>query len=111
MDSSDDKLFQIYQRIRSIAGLQAAHMLHAEQREEEEVCQFLRDFSFGEENWINSRLRFITHPFRAPFIYSYWRGNEAVHEVFKLVPSSERSRFYQFLYKNMLSADTVKQFG
>jgi hypothetical protein len=86
-------------------------MIHAEHKTLEEARAFLREFAFGQESWIASRLRFITHSLRAPFIYSYWRGNEAVHEAYRRVPKEERTQFYQFLYANMLSADTVKQYG
>ncbi len=65
---------------------------------------------FGEENWIKSRLHFFKHSLRAPFIYSYWRGNEAVHQVYTDLPENIKAAFYNFLYKNMLSADAVKEF-
>lgn len=107
----DDEIYEVYQQIRSISGLNAAHMIHAEHKTLEEARAFLREFAFGQESWIASRLRFITHSLRAPFIYSYWRGNEAVHEAYRRVPKEERTQFYQFLYANMLSADTVKQYG
>jgi hypothetical protein len=106
----DDEIYQVLQEIKSISGLNAAHMIHSEQKSDEEVASFLREFGFGEENWIQSRLRFFKHSLRAPFIYSYWRGNEAVHEVYKKLPELLKPSFYEFLYKNMLSADTVKQF-
>jgi hypothetical protein len=107
-NTDDDRIYEIYQNIRSIAGMNAAHKIHTEQKSNEEVRDFLKSFAFGDSNWIDSRLRFITHTLRAPFIYSYWRGNEAVKEVFTRIPPNQRERFYQFLYKNMLSADTVK---
>ncbi|MBP2243120.1 hypothetical protein J2Z40_003708 [Cytobacillus eiseniae] len=110
VNTIDDEIYQVYQEIKSISGLNAAHMLHAEQASDEKVASFLRDFAFGEENWIESRLRFFKHSLRSPFIYSYWRGNEAVQEVYKRIPENSKPSFYEFLYKNMLSADTVKQF-
>ncbi len=109
-DTADDQIFAIYQKIRSISGMNAAHMIHSEQKPLEDVSAFLERFAFGEENWIASRLRFFQHFLRAPFIYSYWRGNEAVRAVYQRVPEADRKRFYQFLYTNMLSSDTVKQF-
>ncbi len=109
-DSLDDEIYKVYQEIKSISGMNAAHMIHAEGKSDEEVSAFLRDFAFGEENWIQSRLRFFKHTLRAPFIYSYWRGNEAVKEIYNRLPEDRKYPFYEFLYKNMLSADTVKQF-
>ncbi|KGX91867.1 hypothetical protein [Pontibacillus marinus] len=110
VDSIDDEIYFIYQRIRSISGLNAAHMLHAEKKSEEEVREFLKTFAFGNDNWIDSRLRFFNHPLRAPFIYGYWRGNEAVNQVFNRVSSDRKQAFYNYLYQNMHSADTIKQF-
>lgn len=106
----DDEIYQVYQEIKSISGLNAAHMIHAEQKSDEEVSSFLKEFAFGDDNWIQSRLRFFKHSLRAPFIYSYWRGNEAVQEVYRKLTTSSKPSFYEFLYRNMLSADTVKQF-
>ncbi|NOU99463.1 hypothetical protein [Paenibacillus planticolens] len=108
--TKDDLCYKIYQQIRSIAGLNAAHMIHCENKPLEDVRDFLKQFAFGDDDWIATRLRFITHTLRAPFIYSYWRGQEAVADIYNRVSPTERSRFYQFLYTNMLSADTVKQF-
>lgn len=110
VETIDDEIYQVLQEIKSISGLNAAHMIHAEQKSDAEVASFLREFAFGEESWIQSRLRFFKHGLRAPFIYSYWRGNEAVQEVYRKLPETNKQAFYQFLYKNMLSADTVKQF-
>ncbi|GIO07690.1 hypothetical protein J31TS6_37180 [Brevibacillus reuszeri] len=107
----DDHIYEIYQQIRSISGMNAAHMIHAEGKTPEEAGHYLKEFAFGEDNWIASRLRFVTHSLRAPFIYSYWRGNEAVYEAYSRLAPSEHNQFYQFLYKSMLSADTVKQYG
>lgn len=108
--SIDDEIYQVYQDIKSISGLNAAHMIHAEQKSDQEVAGFLKEFAFADDSYIESRLRFFKHSLRSPFIYSYWRGNEAVHEVYSKLSADEKPLFYQFLYKNMLSADTVKQF-
>ncbi|MEH7502698.1 hypothetical protein V7152_11880 [Neobacillus drentensis] len=110
VETIDDEIYQVYQEIKSISGINAAHMIHAEQKSDEEMSAFLKEFAFGDDNWIQSRLRFFKHSLRAPFIYSYWRGNEAVHEVYRKLTESSKPSFYEFLYKNMLSADTVKQF-
>jgi hypothetical protein len=111
MNTLDDEIYKVIQSIQSISGLVAAHMIHVERKGKEEVVEYFKSFVFAEDNWIESRLRFITHPFRAPFIYSYWRGNEAVFNVFNKVSKSSRSHFLRFLYDHMHSADTVKQFA
>lgn len=109
-NSPDDEIYALYQQIRSISGMNAAHMLHAEDKTDSEVEDFLEEFAFGHPNWIASRLRFFKHHLRAPFIYSYFRGYESVKEAFVKVAKEDRDVFYHFLYKNMLSADTVRQF-
>jgi hypothetical protein len=110
VNTTDDDIYLVYQDIKSISGLNAAHMIHAENKSDEEVAVFLKEFAFAEDSYIESRLRFFKHSLRTPFIYTYWRGNEAVHEVYRNLSSEQKPLFYEFLYKNMLSADTVKQF-
>ncbi|MDC3413793.1 hypothetical protein NC797_15760 [Aquibacillus sp. 3ASR75-11] len=111
VDSIDDEIYFVFQRIRSISGLNAAHMLHSEQKSEEEVRTFLKEFAFGDDNWIDSRLRFFNHSLRAPFIYAYWRGNQAVNEVYTRISPERKQDFFKYLYHNMHSADTIKQFS
>jgi hypothetical protein len=109
-ESLDDEIYELLQNIRSICGLNAAHMVHVEQKNRAEVEKFMASFAFREGKWVESRWRFITHPFRAPFIYGYWRGNEAVHNLFSQLDEEEKLPFVRYLFDHMHSVDTLKQF-
>ncbi|MDQ0189047.1 hypothetical protein JI721_10535 [Alicyclobacillus cycloheptanicus] len=110
VEGPDDRAYETYQLLKSICGSKAAHMIHEEGTSDQRVVEFLKIKAFADDVYAASRLRFFKHRLRAPFIYAYWRGYEAVFETFRRVPQGERQRFYDFLYRGMLSADTVRQF-
>ena len=110
-DSIHDRICLILNQLQAIAALNAAHMLHAEHRSKEEAAAYLREVGFGSEAWVKSRLRFITFFFRAPHIYSYWRGWEATMAAWQQVKPEQRSAFLSYLYTNMHSIDTLLQFS
>lgn len=110
IDTEDDKINDLFQKISSITAMNSAHMINGEKRDRPEVIKYMKQFTFAEDEWVESRLRFIAHPFRSPFIYSYWRGNEAVGNVWSLVPETSRKDFIKYLYYNMQSIDSLKYF-
>lgn len=57
MEILDDEISDVIQKMKSAAGITAAHILHEEGKSDEEVKNFL----FADENWINSRMRLIKH--------------------------------------------------
>jgi len=67
------------------------------------VAEYLRQEAFGQEGWIASRLRFLTSFLRGPFIYAYWRGDEAVGAALR----SAGRRLGSSLYREMHSAHTL----
>jgi len=107
----DDQINQLIQAAKSTASYGAAHMLHEEKKGVEAVKQYLRDYAFMNEAAVNSRVRFISHPFRKTFMYAYWRGNEAVYRAYKNVSKEQFPQFISYLYGNMHSANTVNQFN
>lgn len=110
-ESVDDRICYASQALRAISGLNAAHLLHAENKSVDEVTAYLLEHGFGSESWAKARIRFISFPFRRPFIYSYWRGWEGVSNVWQRVPAESRPAFLSYLYRNMHSIDTVGQFA
>lgn len=108
--SEDDKIHHQFQLLRSIAGANAVHMIHEQDVADDRVGAYLEWACFADEPYIQSRLRFFKHNLRAPFIFSYWRGYEAVRDAYSRVAKDDRARFFAFLYQSMLSADTVRQF-
>lgn len=108
--SINDEISDLIQRIKSVSGMNASYELNELNKTHHEVKTFLKEFAFGQEEWINSRMRFISHPLRGPFIYSYYRGYEGVRNVYSKISNGERSEFFNFLYKNMLTIDELKTF-
>lgn len=81
IEDDDDEIYQELRRIRSAAQTSAAWMLMVEGVPAEKVADYLRETAMGQEAWIDGRLRMAAHPFRGPFISSYWAGNESVRRV------------------------------
>lgn len=106
----DDEISDTIQCIKSVAGMNASYMLNELKRPEKEVRSFLQSFAFGEDEWVDSRMRFISHPLRAPFIYSYYRGYEGVKNAFQTVSDERKKDFYYYLYQNMLTTTELKLF-
>lgn len=106
----NDEISDLLQQIKSIAGMNSSYLLNELGRTPNEVEKFLKDFAFGQEEWIDSRMRFISHPLRGPFIYSYYRGYEGVHEIYKDLPKDRHANFFRFIYENMLSIEELKTY-
>ena len=94
-----------------MAALNAGHQLHAQGVSRAAVAGYLRQAAFGSESWVQSRLRYIAFPLRAPFIYSYWRGWEAIGGFWAKLDAAQRRRFIPYLYNNMHTVDTALQFS
>lgn len=110
-EDEDDRIYQRYQIIRTAAGAQIAHMIHQQGRSQDDAAAYLRRTCFADEHYIAARLRFVRYPLRAPFIYAYWRGYQAVRDVYMRTTPGNRKAFFAFLYGTMLSADTVRLFA
>ncbi|WP_342513585.1 hypothetical protein MKY34_01975 [Sporosarcina sp. FSL K6-1522] len=109
-ESINDEISTIIQIIKSISGINSSYQLNELKKSPDEISQFLKEFAFGQEEWIESRLRFMSHPLRGPFIYSYFRGYEGVREVYKRLSANEKPEFFDYLYKNMLTLNELKKF-
>ena len=109
-ESINDEISNIIQIIKSISGINSSYQLNELKKSPDEIAQFLKEFAFGQEEWIESRLRFMSHPLRGPFIYSYFRGYEGVRDVYQGLSVSEKPEFFDYLYKNMLTLNELKKF-
>jgi len=61
MEIQDYEISDVIQKMKSAAGITAAHMLHEEGKSDEEVKKIFKNILFADENWINLRMRFIKH--------------------------------------------------
>lgn len=110
VEDEDDEIHAELRRVRSAAQTSAAWMLMAEGVPREEVADYLRNVAMGQEAWVQGRLRMAAHPFRGPFISSYFAGNEAVRRVRERVTAAERPAFIAALYDRAQSPASLAMF-
>ena len=111
IESEDDAIFMALRRLRSAAATSAAWYQMGENWTLERVRQFLQNTAFPQTAWLEGRLRFAAHPFRGPFIASYWFGDEAVREVRERTNPSNRKAFIEYLYTKMHTPSSLGMFA
>lgn len=107
IEDASDQLAMTLNRLRAAARVNAARMIHHDQRPLDQVKTYLQETCFVSSTWAESRLAFLTHPLRAPFIYAYWCGDVAVERVWQRVRAAERKQFFDYLYNNMHTPTTL----
>ena len=110
MEDEDDLIHNALRRLRSASQASAAWRLMEGDWDEARTRQYLRDEAFGQPAWVEGRLRFAKHPFRGPFIASYWFGDEAVREVRERAGEAGRDTFVRFLYEHMNTPESLRMF-
>ncbi len=105
----DDTLHLTLRRLRSAGQTSAAWHLMEGGWSEAQTRAYLTDELFGQPAWVEGRLRFAQHPFRGPFIASYWFGDEAVREV-RERSANQREAFIEFLYGQMNTPESLRMF-
>lgn len=110
VDGPEDELGVALQRLRSAMRCNAAWMMHAEGMSLDEIVPIMADKALQDPVTARSRLAFLSHNLRAPFVYAYYGGDMAVHEVWKTVEPNERKEFWSFLYDNMHTPTTLKKY-
>jgi len=110
VETPADELGVAIQRLRSALRCNAAWLHHAEGKSIEEIAPGIAEAGYQEVGTVTSRLAFLRHGLRAPFVYAYWCGDVAVHEVWKTVPRERRAEFWQYLYGNMHTPATLAKY-
>ncbi len=105
-----DRLGLALNRLRSAARVNAALMIHRDGVSLADAGAYLMATCFTTPAWVESRLAFLTHPLRAPFIFAYWCGDVAVERVWRRVAPAERRRFFEYLYYNMHTPATLDRY-
>ncbi len=107
IEDAHDALAMTLNRLRAAARVNAARMIHHEKKSLDEVKTYLQETCFVPATWAESRIKFLTHGLRAPFIYAYWYGDIAVEKVWQRVQPNERKKFFDYLYYNMHTPTTL----
>lgn len=110
IDGPEDELGVALQRLRGALRCNAAWMMHAEGMSLDQIVPIIAEGGFQDPVTARSRLAFLGHNLRAPFVYAYWCGDMAVHEVWNTVPVERREEFWAYLYGNMHTPTTLKTY-
>ncbi|MDE1995473.1 MAG: hypothetical protein KGI75_23435 [Rhizobiaceae bacterium] len=110
VEDDDDLIHLELRRVRSAAQTSAAWMLMVEGVHAETVADYLRTTAMGQEAWVQGRLRMAAHPFRGPFIASYWAGNESVRRVRERVTQEQWPSFLTTLFGRANSPASLEMF-
>ncbi len=110
MDGADDEIGMLLNGLRSALGCNASWRLHRLKQPVAQVGEFLKTEGMGNAGWVAARLRMLTYPLRAPFIYAYWYGDHAVEQVWRRVPASRRADFFPYLYARLHSPRSLELF-
>ncbi len=111
VDDADDALHLALRRLRSAGQTSAAWHLMEGGWSEAETRNYLEAVVFGQPAWVEGRIRFARHPFRGPFIASYWFGDEAVREVRERSQrQGQKDAFIAFLYGQMNTPESLRMF-
>lgn len=110
INTPEDVVGMTLERLRAALRCNAAWMLHAEGRTPEEVAPIIAEAGYQDVATATGRIAFLRHGLRAPFVYGYWCGDVSTHAVWETVPRERRKEFWAYLYGNMHTPTTLKQF-
>lgn len=110
IEDANDALAITLNRLRAAARVNAARMIHHENKSLDKVKTYLIETCFVPATWAESRIKFLTHSLRAPFIYAYWYGDIAVEKVWQRVQPNQRRKFFEYLYYNMHTPTTLDRY-
>jgi hypothetical protein len=109
VEGPEDELGAALQRLRGALRCNAAWMMHGEGKSMDEIVPVIAAGGFQDEATVHSRLAFLGHDLRAPFVYAYWCGDMAVNAVWETVPAERRGAFWHYLYANMHTPATLRR--
>lgn len=110
INTPEDIVGMTLERLRAALRCNAAWMLHAEGRSPEEVAPIIAEAGYQDVATATSRIAFLRHGLRAPFVYGYWCGDTSTHAVWETVPKERRKEFWHYLYGNMHTPSTLRDF-
>ncbi|KKB10247.1 hypothetical protein [Devosia chinhatensis] len=105
----EDELGVALQRLRSAMRCNAAWMMHEQGMSLDEIVPVVAEKALQDPVTARSRLAFLGHNLRAPFVYAYYGGDMAVHEIWKTVQPEQRRDFWAYLYDNMHTPSTLRR--
>lgn len=111
LDGGEDRIARLIGRYQTAIATLAAYRFHMAGADESEIGSFLTDRAlFGDEGWVNNRVKFLTAPERAALMYSYWHGEPSVTTTLEAVPDDRVGEFLTYLYGRLHSVDSLEMF-
>jgi hypothetical protein len=107
VEDNDDAAQIEVRRLQTATGTNAAWHLNESGWTREMSIAYLRDVGFGQESWATVRTGMAMHPFRGPFLASYWFGNETVRAL-RQDQSVDRSALVAALYRGVHSIASLR---
>ncbi|RZM21876.1 MAG: hypothetical protein EOP67_51650 [Sphingomonas sp.] len=110
IEDADDEIHLALRSLKSAVQTTAAWRLMEEGEAAESVADYMRTVGCGQEAWVQGRLRMASHPFRGPFVPSYFAGNESVRRVRERIGTGDRAAFHAYLYGQVQSPESLEMF-
>lgn len=110
INTPEDVVGMTLERLRAALRCNAAWMLHVEGRSPEEVAPVIAAAGYQDVATAAGRIAFLRHGLRAPFVYGYWCGDTSLHAMWEKVPRERHKEFWQYLYGNMHTPSTLRDF-
>ncbi len=107
VEDEDDAAQIEVRRLQTATGTNAAWHLHMSGWTKETSIAYLRETGFGQESWATVRTGMAQHPFRAPFLASYWFGNETVKSL-REAGTTDRAALVGALFRDVHSIDSLQ---
>ena len=109
-EGPSDAMAAVLQLIRGAARINTALLVNAEGKSLDEASAYQARVSFMEQKQVASRMGFVTHKLRAPFVHAYWYGDRAVERVWRTVTREQRPAFFNYIYRNMHTPTTLYRY-
>jgi hypothetical protein len=106
-EGDEDAIAWHHDRLEWLASIEVAHGLNTGRMSAGEAAAFLRDTCDADEAWIDAKIRFVTHPIRAPFVYAYWWGGTVVGRLWARVRAPLVPSAISHLYDRMHTPSTL----
>lgn len=110
LDGPEDEMGIALQRLRSALRCNAAWMMHQLGMTPDQIVPIVAEQGLQDPVTARSRLAFLHHDLRAPFVYAYYGGEMAVYAVWQTVPPERRAEFWAYVYGNMHTPTTLARY-
>lgn len=110
-EDENDRVCMLMSTIQAALGTAASYRMHTLKQSDAQVEDFLRRNAVaGGEGWVANRMGFIRDIARSALIWSYWRGDQGVFNVWRRVAPEDRARFFEYIYGRLHTVQSLQLF-